>query len=98
MLKITIDNTSYEIEFEHKQFEPPRLITNGGALHFIRGATICRVIHADKSDVAVARCSCADQFNKATGRKISLTRALTGFPRKVRKQIWQAYWATGTKR
>jgi len=40
----------------------------------------------------VAHCSKQDQFVKATGRKIALTRMLEYFERSDRKVIWQAYW------
>lgn len=41
---------------------------------------------------STARCSKRDQFNRNTGRKIALARALTSFPRYERRAFWQAYY------
>ena len=48
---------------------------------------------------AKAVCSVKDQYNKETGRKVSLTRALTlkPWPREERAKIWEAYFARKQK-
>ena len=40
-----------------------------------------------------AKCSDGDNFNKDTGRKLSLLRAMqnAGIPKKERKSIWEIY-------
>jgi hypothetical protein len=47
----------------------------------------------------VAECRRSDNFNRATGRKLSLEHALkeAGFDRETRKQIWQEYKDSGAK-
>ena len=56
-------------------------------------ATICFV---RKNTEAIATgwavCNRTDNFCKDTGRKLSLTRALSGFPRTMRKQFWNEYF------
>lgn len=39
-----------------------------------------------------AWCDPNDNFNRNTGRKIALKRALENFDRDVRKQLWEAYF------
>jgi hypothetical protein len=38
-----------------------------------------------------AHCADSDQFCRATGRKVSLKRAISHLPRETRRAIWQAY-------
>jgi len=38
-----------------------------------------------------AYCSRLDNFNKETGRKLSLKRAIAKFPKTIRREIWNAY-------
>jgi len=56
---------------------------------------ICSVEKLDDENVtvAIAECSAKDHFNKDTGRKLSLLRALqnANVPKKERKEIWEAY-------
>ena len=53
-----------------------------------------------KDDIAIggfAHCSIKDNFNKAMGRKVSLTKALTksGLSKESRKAVWHAYFYRG---
>ena len=42
-----------------------------------------------------AKCMRADQFVKATGRKIAMTRAMpSNFTKEQRKEVWEQYWQT----
>jgi hypothetical protein len=45
---------------------------------------------------AAAICSVKDQFCKETGRRVSLARAIKGFEREKRAQIWAEYWRQKT--
>lgn len=45
---------------------------------------------------ATAVCSKKDQYNKETGRKVSLTRAIRLWKRDDRAKIWKAYFARKT--
>lgn len=40
----------------------------------------------------IAYCHPNDQFSKAAGRKVSLSRAIAGLPRETRRMIWAAYF------
>ena len=44
-----------------------------------------------------ASCSKDDQFNRRTGRRLALTRALKGLPRDFRKEVWSALLEKGMK-
>ena len=41
--------------------------------------------------IGKAVCSPEDNFCKATGRKVALTRALRTLPRDLRKEVWDTY-------
>lgn len=43
------------------------------------------------STIGVAVCSRQDEFTKATGRKIALSRAMFGIERSTRGQLWADY-------
>ena len=42
-----------------------------------------------------AKCSPRDQFTRAKGRKIAFTRAIQGFSKSERAQLWQELWSKG---
>lgn len=44
------------------------------------------------SSSGISLCSRKDNFNKATGRKLALTRALAYHDRGFRTKIWEAYF------
>ena len=68
-------------------------------------ATLCRILHLPEENQRinvdnctlgkdVAACSSDDNFNKETGRKIALTRALKnipGFTKQARTAFWDVY-------
>ena len=41
---------------------------------------------------AVATCHPKDQFSRAEGRKIALTKVIASFPREIRRMVWAEYW------
>lgn len=60
----------------------------------IQAITICNVYHDNtETDVgeSYAFASRSDQFNRATGRKVALTRAIAGLPKNERAAIWNDY-------
>jgi hypothetical protein len=81
-------NGKYEVNFYYKDSERGKM-------------TICEIVDTQASmpyirGMGEAVCSPQDQFNKNTGRKIALLRALddTGSTNKeVRKGFWDAYFA-----
>ena len=38
-----------------------------------------------------------DEWDKATGRKLALTRAVAGLPKEDRRQVWEAYFNRSPK-
>ena len=84
-------NTDYRLNFSHYEDENGR-------------ATACTIERVEaggrfKDDgsqigtVGKAQCAPEDNFCKATGRKISLTRALSTVDKAERSDIWDAYLA-----
>lgn len=88
MLKTRIEGKEVRIGFYHSQ--EPGWFVKGKP---VRGYTVCTVKVEGEEDLSgEALCSAQDVFNKEVGRKISLSRAIQGFPRETRKQIWEAYF------
>lgn len=85
MFEVQIGDTNVGIKFEHFP------------LHRVQKTrTLCLVENKTESDIIYfgkSYCSHEDNFNKNTGRKIALTRAISSAPRPVRKLIWDAYFA-----
>lgn len=91
-----VDN--YRVEFKHDQSDYTRRerieIGIGGSF------TDCTISHIDSGDNVVidafgySTCHPKDQYNKNTGRKVALAKALKNFTgdRKLRKRFWDAYF------
>jgi hypothetical protein len=88
----------YKITFEHMDYGHPLSLpgTNAEFTH----VTYCYIDVLVDEDYALlstgqALCSASDIFEKAIGRKVSLTRALknAGFDRETRTAIWKEYWS-----
>lgn len=48
--------------------------------------------------IAYAWCAPVDQFNRHKGRKLAFARAIEGFSKELRRELWQDFFrATGTK-
>jgi len=80
----TLDN--YKVRFAHSQYPSGT---------WCKGVTTCEIFNAfDESGVGygLTYCSRSDQFNKATGRKVALTRALKAFDKETRTRFWKAYF------
>jgi len=96
MLVVDIGTDKVKVVFQHF-FD-----TTDGAR-----CTSCDIFPADKVDplptqmaYGKARCSLEDQYNKETGRKISLARALKDgkYDSDQRTKIWEAYWTKTTRK
>lgn len=85
MFEIQIGSTNIGVKFSH---------SNDNWLSSGRRLTACFVITPNKTHIGNAFCSHNDQYNKNTGRKIALARAIKTAPRSVRKLIWDAYFET----
>lgn len=83
-----------EVWFAHSKSED---FPNPHFVEKVSHVTTC-IVSGEEEDtpygIAQAVCSREDNFNKAFGRKLSLTRALedTEFPKEIRKAIWETYW------
>jgi hypothetical protein len=84
MYRVTVDGIELEVQFRH-QIGWPRY-------------TLCRILAGNRYLDGAARCSAADQFCRATGRKLALTRAVAALPKHVRKAIWDGYWRATARR
>lgn len=86
-----------EVPFKHPKLE--RVFTNR-----VPYGTNCDIFFSDTETnegivvfTGTALLHPKDNFNKAIGRKISLTRAIEDLPKTVRTQIWEKYhklWPT----
>ncbi len=59
-----------------------------------RHTTVCEISAEEPSRVVLTgqtNCSRSDHFNKETGNKLALTRAIADLPRATRKEIWDTY-------
>ena len=81
-MQITIEDRTYRVAFEHDRH------------HW---TTLCVIQEAGGRQLfstGLAACSPQDNFNRAVGRKIALSRAVQrAFPREQRRAFWVAYWS-----
>ena len=54
--------------------------------------------HNESVYTGSCKCHVDDNFVKATGRKIALSRAIAELPREERKKIWNSLWASGVRK
>jgi len=79
MYRVTVDGVELEVGFQHCDGWPRY--------------TVCTISAGDRRlTYGTAKCSAADQFCRATGRKLALTRAVAELPKHVRAAIWEGYW------
>ena len=79
----------YRISFEYIRKEDPKGISKKG---FPIG--VCCAVEIENDEnlyLGYSYCNPLDQFNRVTGRKLALTRAIEEFPRHVRREIWNRY-------
>ena len=81
-MKIVIRDVEYKVRFRH---DPPDLFER---------ETVCDFFDGEKLRyTGWAICVEGDQFQRAKGRQIALTRAIANLPREDRKLVWQQYFA-----
>ncbi len=91
MLIQLADGTDVHVKFEHGQRRnrPRRKERHPGRF------TRCTVSFAGAQNhlVGEARChTLLDNFDRRTGRRLSLARALAPLPRTIREEVWMAYF------
>lgn len=101
MIDVKHGDFTYSIRWNHQPESPRVLITEledgHNMVSEVAGHTQCTVWQMDDSEPIVhegyALCSVKDTYNKETGRKVSLARAIQDLPKEVRTEIWGAYLA-----
>tara|TARA_R110000868_G_scaffold297468_5_gene557802 strand:+ start:914 stop:1201 length:288 start_codon:yes stop_codon:yes gene_type:complete len=95
MFKVTADKYDIAFTFRHTRdtnfvIKPNKVVTD---------ITSCLLTVNTEQFNTLAACVSGDAFNKATGRTISLTKALyeAQLPRPVRAAVWKAYWNRGDR-
>lgn len=78
------DNTEVTIHFTHFGSAADKRVATRAIVEMVEGLTVV-------STTGFAYAHPDDQFNKRTGRKISLARALENYSREFRTLVWQAY-------
>ena len=100
-MQLSVNGKDYIVKFHHasmpfdtnEQSYKTFPITNGSTI-----GSLCQIIEGEKIvEQGEARCSLKDQFCRAIGRKIALTRAIRQlYPgeknKKSRADFWSAYW------
>ena len=96
------DGHSFRIRFRHEH--PDGFIFAGDTRHGkVRALTSCFIEGQEMDRWAAvaqgeARCSLDDRFQKETGRKLALQRAVAHFPQVLRGTIWDAYLSRKERR
>lgn len=104
-MKLEIDGQGYYVDFQHDS-EPEWVYNTRTDEWFLasNGTTYCYFYEANEASMKRVRegqepahgwatCGPNDQFRKAFGRKLSLTRALENHSRDFRSRVWAAYFA-----
>lgn len=96
-MKFIVSDCIYNIRFQHDRDPIPvaSKLAPGGYLH-PKVSTYCTIRNEQTNETVgfgVSHCSDSDNFNKAYGRKLSLTRALEHMAcsRTKRTAFWRAY-------
>jgi hypothetical protein len=90
-LRVTLPTRVIEISFSHSN---PK-VEETGRFTLCEICVISAMGASIAGTVAIARCHpWYDQFSKATGRKLALTRALKNFglSKDERRVVWEKYW------
>ena len=100
MYRVRVDGVELEVKFGHGWIFRPNAPGLTPAMDFANHRrTVCWIeFNGRRVSSGLANCSRLDQFCRATGRKLALTRAVAELPKHVRKAIWEGYWrATGRR-
>jgi len=95
MLRVQTDNGEVRVDFVHVRFHKDE-DSESNNHHAI---TYCLVQNGDGSlRNGIALCSVRDNFDRAIGRKLSLTRALRGLDKPTRTSVWNKYFTVSKRR
>ncbi len=89
---LKLEKETYIAHFTHVR-TADRLweVTTLCTIHVAPCATSKRPCETLTAVTGIARCSRKDNFEKAKGRKLAFTRAISHLPRDTRRQLWVAY-------
>jgi hypothetical protein len=96
-MKLTIGDKTYGIYFKHEPNESKAIINEDDSELQIYGRTFCGIVElTSEGKIPVSEgygyCSLKDQYNKETGRRVALKRALEDkFNYQERSYFWQFY-------
>lgn len=95
MFEVEVDGVPYSVMF----YRDDRVISRGTFCAIFRSDGLPDGVYSGINFPSIAVCHPNDNFNKNTGRKIALKRALEqrGFDREDRTKFWQAYFAARGK-
>lgn len=87
-----------DIYFKHNKDEWGFITANRNGKEFLtpyKGVTTCYIKRGEETIAeASGFCGQTDKFNKSVGRKVSLTKALHGFDKEFRTNVWNLYFET----
>jgi len=88
MFRLATDSGELKVKFRHIRDDDPRS----------RAQTDCYIFKDDViEEVGITFCSLSDNFSRAVGRKIALTRAVKNLPKDLRTKIWHEYFSKTRK-
>lgn len=95
-MKLSIGDKTYAIYFRHEPDHYGEVIGDKGVSIWIFGRTYCGIVSIVNGEripcsEGYAYCSQYDVYNKETGRKKALARALQHFTYQERSYFWQVY-------
>lgn len=89
---VQTDHGKYKVRFKYIDGAYPDNPTNNAIITKTTLACISLLGNGIEESHGYAFCSHLDRFNRETGRKVALTRALQSLPREIRKKFWEAYF------
>lgn len=100
-MHLKVNDETWRIQFRHefyrKTWEEKGATVRKDIPHQ-PNVTTCNILNVkgkEESSVCSGKAvrNVTDNFNKEIGRKLSMTRAIMGLSKDVRRQIWQAYFS-----
>lgn len=99
MLRISIEGKPFALAFKHLQFTQPQTNLVKSARP-VRAHTSCliysvgedgKVNYNDRKAYGISFCSAEDRFEKERGRRLSLAKAISGFSKEVKRDVFRQY-------
>jgi hypothetical protein len=100
MIRLSLNGEELALTFKHNRYSQPQTNILGTPNRPVSAVTYAYIFGLDgekkmnKKDVranGIAFCSSFDNFCKETGRRVALSKAVSRWPRDVRKQVFGMY-------